>query len=423
MILCVDDDPLTGMMVSEVLQQGEMSCAVATSAAEAVVQLRANPPELILLDLELPDADGFELFARIRAEPGHQHTPVIILSSSSTAYDIRRGLGMGAEDYLIKPVIPAMLLAKIEAVYRRQAATTPARSATLADAPAEVREAASNPDNLVDKYVIVAPLGTGGMGSVVKAWDTTLETWAALKFIADQVDQVSIVRLQREAQTLVRLHHDHICRVYDLRKHEGRHYLAIQYIDGEDAEQQFEPVEAAIIVERVAQAVHYAHQQGVIHRDIKPANILLDSSGKPWITDFGISTSRLHAQSRLTPSDLVVGSPCYMAPELFSGTEPTAQTDVYGLGATLYDMVTGEAPFDIPGQGLREMIRDIETGNLRPPSELEDSCPEGLERIIMKAMAGTRRRYPTAQALAEDLEAFLVGEEPSAATERRGWFW
>ena len=282
------------------------------------------------------------------------------------------------------------------------------------DVPAEVTGAAAQPRNLVGKYVLVSELGHGGMGTVLKAWDTSLRRFVAIKFLNGFGSEEDLQRFYREAQTAAAIQHPNIAAIFEVGESEGKPFIAMEYLDGKPLSGQKPGVRRACEIMRdAALALGEAHRRSIIHRDIKPSNILLDKTGRAAIVDFGLAKYTKDV-GRLTASGTVVGTPCYMAPEQAKGLSKRLdrRTDVYQLGATLYELVTGQPPFR--GNSAPEILRKVVEEDVVRPSQL-GNVPRDVETIILRALEKEPdRRYATAGQFAEDLERYLEGRPISA---------
>jgi tetratricopeptide (TPR) repeat protein/predicted Ser/Thr protein kinase len=284
-----------------------------------------------------------------------------------------------------------------------------------ADIPEEVVSAQRNAKNIVGKYVVVSELGRGGMGVVYKAWESGLKRWVALKVLAGAGGKEDLIRFRREAQTAASLRHPDIVGIYEVAEIGEKHVIAMEFVDGRSlAGQKIAAPKAAKLMAEVSRAVEHAHSKGVIHRDIKPHNIMVDKTEKCWVMDFGLAKS-LEGNSHITMSGTVVGTPSYMAPEQAAGRVALVgkPSDVYSLGAVLYELLTGLPPFK--GPNPVETLRMVVNEDVIPPSRLNAAVPKDMETIILKCLdKEVARRYPTAEALAKDLDRFAGGEEISA---------
>ncbi len=290
-------------------------------------------------------------------------------------------------------------------------------------------------------YDIVRELGRGGMGVVYEARQVRLNRTVALKTVLAGPASSSrqLVRFLAEGETIARLRHPNIVQIHEVGHHEGRPFIALEYVDGgtlaESLAGKPQPARvAAALVEQLARAVHHAHQQGVVHRDLKPANVLLAAGGLapdgkplaaiPKITDFGLSR-RVQLEAGLTGTGEVLGTPAYMAPEQASGQARRAgpAADVYALGAILYECLTGRPPFSAsrPAELLLKVINEepppLTAGKVKVPRDLEAVCLRCLRK-------DPKARYASAEALADDLHRFLEGRpvaaRPVGASESLG---
>ncbi len=279
-------------------------------------------------------------------------------------------------------------------------------------------------------FELLEIIGSGAMGVVYKAKQRSLKRHVALKMIrrSDTESPDVAHRFQVEAEAAATLHHPNIVPIYEVGEAEGEFFYAMQWIDGENLAQVLEQRslaerESAALVAAIARAMHYAHQCGVLHRDLKPGNILIDQTGKPYVSDFGLARF-LDQDSSLTLTSAALGSPAYMAPEQASGEGRTLTTavDVYGLGAILYHLLTGRPPF--AAASMVEMIRKVsESDPVRPSTVTTTRISADLETICLRCLEKTPgHRYASAEALAEDLERWQAGEpiraRPSTGLER-----
>ena len=282
-------------------------------------------------------------------------------------------------------------------------------------------------------YEINQELGRGGMGVVYRARQVSLNRPVALKMIRAGIlaDDADLRRFQNEAEAVALLDHPGIVPVYEVGEHEGQKYFSMKLVEGGNLAEQLaqftdNPRAAATLLAQAALAVHHAHVRGVLHRDLKPANILIDTQGHPHVTDFGLA-KRVEADLDLTASGVILGTPAYMSPEQAAGHRGTitTATDVYGLGAIFYALLAGKAPFG--GESLIDTLEAVRSRPPEPPSRINTKVPRDLETICLKCLEkDPRRRYAAAQALADDLGAWLDSRPISArrvGVAERAWLW
>ncbi|MFQ3567501.1 MAG: protein kinase [Aggregatilineales bacterium] len=264
---------------------------------------------------------------------------------------------------------------------------------------------AFNPGDMIGQYRIEAQLGYGGMATIYKAHHARLARSVAIKVLhpAFVQDRNFLARFQREAQIVAGLEHRHIVPIYDFDEIDGQPYLVLKYIEGETLKAIVErgalPLSEILrIMTPIADALDYAHGQGVLHRDIKPSNILIERDGTPYLTDFGLARMAQIGDSTLS-TDVLLGTPNYISPEQALGRKDIdARADVYALGVVLYELVTGRVPFsaDTP----YAVIHDHIYSELPKPSAINPQIPPAVEAVLVKALAkAPEERYESAGTL------------------------
>ncbi len=270
------------------------------------------------------------------------------------------------------------------------------------------------------KYVLLGELGRGGMGVVYRARQHGLDRVVALKTLPPSAGAMPEARQRflREARACGKLKHPNIVAVHEVGEAEGLPYFAMEYVEGASLDRTLRqgppsPAKAAAWIRDLARALECAHAQGVLHRDLKPANVILDGRGLPRLTDFGLAKDA-SSQTLLTQAGEVFGTPAYMAPEQAEGrmAEVDARTDVYALGAMLYEMLAGRLPFE--GASISEVLYKVVHEEPSSPRVLRPSADPELEAVCLKAMEKEPgRRYASAAELAGDPDRFLAGEPVS----------
>jgi len=361
--------------------------------------------ELLILELELrregaksPNPD--EYVARF---PERQAAVAAVFAQTATASVAKPTAGLPPATPDASPILPTSPPSAAEAKTINLIPTDASQEIALIGA--------------IGDYDLIEEIARGGMGVVYKARHRALKRVVALKMILSgpMASAHERERFRREAELAANLDHPHIVPIYEVGEDQGHCFFSMRLIDGGSLSKQAgryktDTTAAARLVSTLARAVHHAHGQGFLHCDLKPSNVLLDQHGAPYLTDFGLAR-RTGADSSLSGSGAILGTPSYMAPEQATGSRASLgpATDVYGLGAMLYELLTGRPPFR--AATVMETVVQVLERDPTPPRELRDDIPKELESICLRCLEKTPKdRYPSAQALADELDGYLHGE-------------
>lgn len=409
-ILVVDDSEMNLDLLQRRLTRKGYDVVTAETGPEALGILEQGPIDLVILDVMMPGMTGIEVLRAIRAKRSPHVLPVIIATAKSETNDLVAALDQGANDYVTKPIEIDVLLARMRAHLRRR---TPRPSSRPSVAPHLVGIGV-----LIDqKYRLDAILGRGGFGTVYRARHMALSRDVAVKILhPDLLQSGDIVRrFQQEGVSACRVRHPNAVAILDAgTTREGVPYLVMELLEGRPLSDELREHGAlrlsrcAEIIDPVCNALREAHTSGIIHRDIKPANILLSRGpgGEEIVKvlDFGIAKLLESSGSAVNTLTDGAGTPCYMAPERLLGEPADASADVYSVGVTLFEMLSGALPFPkVTGTPVQQAVQQLHAAatsllTIRP------DLPHELARMVTASMARDRNERPTLDALQEAVD-------------------
>jgi serine/threonine protein kinase len=401
-LLIVDDDPAIVRMLAQRLGSVGYRVLSAGTGRDALELVTNTAVDIALCDINMPGMDGFELLASIRRHRSAGDLPVIMLSARDRGPDVIQALRLGANDYATKPVRLEELEGRIEAHLALKAVE----------------------GQVVRGYQLVRRLGSGAMGVICEAQEVETGRTVALKVLkrSYSLDRLAVGRFLREAELASRVTHPNVVRTYTAGIDGQTHYIAMELVRGCDLATLIKgtPLElsAALgIARQVVLALKAMATVGVVHRDIKPENVLVSLDGNVKVTDFGIAhdVKRTH---RLTGTGFGVGTLAYASPEQLHG-DAGEGTDIYGLGCTLFFMITGDDPFD--GQKpLVALNRDKLRSPRRVTARASGLSPDAA-RLIQAMLAPVAARRPAADEVLEAVDALLAGVPVTLPSREPFW--
>ena len=437
-LLLVDDNEAGLDMLARRLRKKGFRILTVTSGAEALLLLTAQPVDLVVLDLSMPEMDGIEVLQRLRRDQTYAALPVIMATAESDVREMESAFEHGADDYVLKPVDLEALVARIRALLRRRqvrgadpAQSSPMLMPVMLPRPSQTTEPPSTASPVLPRgYVGVGAvlggcyrlddiIGSGGFGAVYRAQHLERNVPVAVKVLHAHLvsSQPVLRRFQIEGLSAYRVKHKNAVAVLDSGTTDGGiPYLVMELLEGVtlDAELSRRGVlpfaRCATIIAQVCDVLMKAHASGIIHRDIKPANIHLsavrDENGGEVVKvlDFGLAKLLEGQGAYVSAGENLVGTPQFMAPERLVGKPADGRADVYSVGAMLYLMLTGTLPFrrNTEESLISQAIKQINT----PPlsiKRLRPELPDEVAQIVMSAIAQSRRERPALPDIKDEL--------------------
>lgn len=401
-ILCVDDDPPILKYYRKVLASQNHEVRTCSGGESGLTAFDNGRPDLVILDLDMPGLSGLETCAEIRKRRDGFDVPIIMVSGYGDEDSILQCLSAGADDYLLKPVNTAELLAKIKHALRK-------------DQQRREMGAGFEPGSrFADRFEILAQTGAGGFGEVYRAMDLSRGIEVALKVFEipheQRSDTTFISSLLREAYQMSRLDFPTIVRFFDFGQSGVFYYLAMEHLHGRSLRDVvtedgvLEESDLVVIAHEIARAIQYLSEANMVHGDVKPGNIMLTDDGSVKLLDFGLAGSS--SDLRIAMSGCIVTTPAYASPESFyPNSKLDSRSDLYSLGGALYFGATAVPPF--PGDTVDEVLAIRFGHQPTPVRELNPNISDAFAGLVGEMLADSRDERPQVDCVIEALARLL----------------
>ncbi|MFG0291031.1 MAG: protein kinase [Rhodopirellula sp. JB044] len=404
-LLIADDNPVWRKLMQAAVAPWGYRVVFAENGREALEALQSDdPPRLALLDWLMPEIEGVEVCRRIKQNPEAPFTYIILLTSRDREEDMIEGLDAGADDYLTKPIVAALLKSRLASARRIVEAVPPAQW--------------TKPQ--VNGFEVHHLIGKGAFATVWRATHVATGRLAAIKIIrADLATDLVFERFAREVQVMRKMDHPGIAAIYASHLDREFAYYAMELIEGESlghyvASQKPKATKIIEMMAQVCDALQHAHSQNIIHRDVKPSNVMVGRDGQPKLVDFGLSKSMFRAysapSSNETSEGAVLGTPLFMSPEQARGEAERVdhRSDIYAVATMLYLFLLREHPHGVNSMGREETIQTIATTDAKRASSINEKFNPQLDDILAKCLStDPDARYQTAGEFAKALRDFL----------------
>ncbi|MEM8911518.1 MAG: protein kinase [Planctomycetota bacterium] len=403
-LLIADDNPVWRKLIQAAVDSWGYRITIATNGREAMDALTSDdPPRLALLDWQMPEMDGIEVCRRIKKDPEHPFTYILLLTSRDREEDMIEGLDAGADDYLTKPIVAPLLKSRLAAARRIIEAVPPLQW--------------TKPQ--LDGFDVDAVIGKGAFATVWRARHVASGRPAAVKIIrADLATDLVFDRFTREIQVMREMNHPGIAMIYASHLERDLAYYAMELIEGQSmghyvSNRMPRATQIIKMIALICDALQHAHQRGVIHRDVKPSNVMVTDEGQPKIVDFGLSKSMFNSSlesNSQTVDGAVLGTPLFMSPEQARGDGSLVdhRSDLYAAATMLFMFLLREHPHGVGSMDREHTISRIANGPIKRARDINEKFNPDLDAILHRALSpNPDDRYPDAGQFASSLRRFL----------------
>ena len=413
-ILVVEDDATIRNHLVSLLRMEGFDVLEAGNGLAALALAREHIPGLILSDVVMPQLDGYGLLEQLRADLRTAGIPLIFLSARSDRVDLRRGMNLGADDYLAKPFSHAEVLEAVSARIKRKRTLEQSHTLPMVERRSATRDETFKPLVTIKGYRMVRKLGSGGMSEVYLAIREADGRELALKVLDTRInDDVGLLhRFIQEYALLAQIDHPNVAKIYDQGFADEHAFLSMEYFAGGDIKRRIASgmtqEQALGVTVQVALALTQIHGLGIVHRDVKPDNLMLRQEGSVALIDFGIAKLADHKLDHTLHGE-IVGSPYYLSPEQAAGGAVSAASDIYCLGVIFFEMLTGERPY------AADRMEVLLAHHLFSPPPRLPARHAALQNLLDQMMhKDPARRLDSAQAVVDYIAHFW----PLAASTR-----
>ena len=398
-VAVIDDDKVVLEMLARTLAKRGYEVRTYEDPRVAMDALAADQPLAVITDMQMPHLSGLDVVGEVRKRLGESAPPVIVVSSRDDEQILEEAFKLGAVDYLLKPVKESELAAKLEKAIRRLGTS------------GSIRPPVAIPKR-IGAYELLEPIGRGGTAAVFKAQkmgDTSGEVYA-LKVVWPHltVNHEALLRFRREIDVLGELDHPRLVRFVEAGRHDGCFYYVMEHLTGGTLRDRIErrgpgsPEDALDLLSELAQPLGYLHGRGLVHRDVKPGNIFYDDEGHAVLGDFGLA--KRQEDHGITLAEEFIGTPLYLAPEVFASDKFDHRVDLYALGVCALELILGKPPLD--EQDPVRLIARLVNEGFPAVSEVCRGLPPAVERVIAHLLErDPSRRTESAEVLAEEAGA------------------